>query len=228
MRAGQLATASGANDDSLKFLARAHALAPHERSVALLYGGAKLRHGEPAEAAKLLEPFVAAETDPVFLETYSDALMRSGQLDKSRELLEKLTRDKSAGLGKLLQLVDLYANAGEPKKAVEVLTFVKKKMFADKRHNEFVAQLDDVAGRNLKSSEILEFWAGLYNELNRESKYFEIMIRLFDAYLDRGDVPQGLRVTRSAWWISTRMTIAIRSGSNVCAAKRTRLHPERR
>ena len=188
LRAGQLATASGANDDSLKFLARAHALAPQERSVALLYGGAKLRHGEPAEAAKLLEPFVAAETDPVFLETYSDALMRSGQLDKSRELLEKLTRDKSAGLGKLLQLVDLYANAGEPKKAVEVLTFVKKKMFADKRHNEFVAQLDDVAGRNLKSSEILEFWAGLYNELNRESKYFEIMIRLFDAYLDRGDV----------------------------------------
>ena len=188
LRAGQLATASGANDDSLKFLARAHALAPQERSVALLYGGAKLRHGEPAEAAKLLEPFVATETDPVFLETYSDALMRSGQLDKSRELLEKLTRDKSAGLGKLLQLVDLYANAGEPKKAVEVLTFVKKKMFADKRHNEFVAQLDDVAGRNLKSSEILEFWAGLYNELNRESKYFEIMIRLFDAYLDRGDV----------------------------------------
>ena len=27
----------------------------------------------------------------------------------------------------------------------------------------------------------------LYNELNRESKYFEIMIVL-DAYLDRGDV----------------------------------------
>src|SRR5262249_46321072 len=43
-------------------------------------------------------------------------------------------------------------------------------------------------GRHLQSSEILEFWAALYNELNRESKYFEITIRLFDAYLDRGEV----------------------------------------
>ena len=188
LRAGQLATASGANDESLKYLARAHKLAPQERSVALLYGGAKLRQGDADEAAKLLEPFVATESDPVFLETYSEALMRSGQLDKARELLEKLSRDKNAGLGKLLQLVDLYAAAGTPNKSVEVLTFVKRKMFSDKRQNEFVAQLDDVAGRNLKSSEILEFWAAIYNELNRESKYFEIMIRLFDAYLDRGDV----------------------------------------
>src|SRR4030095_4686787 len=37
-------------------------------------------------------------------------------------------------------------------------------------------------------AELLEFWAALYNELNRESKYFEIMIKLFDAYLERKEV----------------------------------------
>jgi diguanylate cyclase (GGDEF)-like protein len=188
LRAGQLATASGATAESLKFLGHAHALAPQERSVALLYGGARLKNGEAAEAAKLLEPFSATEVDPVFLETYAEALMRSDQLDRARDLLEKLLREKNAGLGRLFQLADGYLTAGAGIKAVEVLTVVKHKMFADKRQNEFVAQLDDLAGRHLKSCEVLEYWAGLYNELNRESKYFEIMIRLFDAYLEKGDV----------------------------------------
>ena len=188
LRAGQLATASGATDESLNYLARAHALAPQERSVALLYGAAKLRKGDAAEAAKLLEPFAAAEADPVFLETFSEALVRSGQLDRAREVLEKLLREKNAGLSRLFLLADQYATTGAGSKAVEVLAVLKRKMFADKRHNEFAAQLDDVAGRHTDSSEILEFWAGLYNELNRESKYFEIMIRLFDAYLAGGNV----------------------------------------
>jgi diguanylate cyclase (GGDEF)-like protein len=188
LRAGQLATASGAADESMTFLARAHALAPHERSVALLYGAARLRKGDAAEAAKLLEPFAATEADPVFLETFSEALTRSGQLDRAREVLEKLLREKNAGIGRLFHLVDQYATAGSSNKAVELLTVLKRKMFSDKRQNEFAAQLDDVAGRHLDSSAIMEFWAALYNELNRESKYFEIMIRLFDAYLANGDI----------------------------------------
>jgi diguanylate cyclase (GGDEF)-like protein len=188
LRAGQLASATGAADEALQFLARAHSLAPQERSVALLYGAAKLRKGDAAEAAQLMEPFAAAESDASFLETFSEALMRSGQLDRAREILEKLLREKNAGLGKLFQLVEEFATAGNGGKAVEVLTVLKRKMFADKRQNEFAAQLDDVAGRHLQSCEILEYWAALYNELNRESKYFEITIRLFDAYLDRGEV----------------------------------------
>jgi diguanylate cyclase (GGDEF)-like protein len=188
LRAGQLATASGATEESLNYLARAHALAPQERSVALLYGAAKLRNGDAAEAARLLEPFAATEADPVFLETFSEALTRSGQLDRARQVLEKLLREKNAGLLRLFQLADQYATAGSGNKAVEVLTVLKRKMFADKKQNEFAAQLDDVAGRHPESSVLVEFWASLYNELNRESKYFEIMIRLFDAYLAGGEV----------------------------------------
>jgi diguanylate cyclase (GGDEF)-like protein len=188
LRAGQLATATGSTEESLKYLAHAHALAPNERSVALLYGAAKLRKGEAADAAKLLAPFAATEGDPVFLETYSEALMRSGQLDRAREVLEKLLRDRNAGLARLFQLAEQYIIAGAGNKAVEVLSLVKRKMFADKRQNEFAAQLDDVAGRHPESSMVLEFWAALYNELNRESKYFEIMIHLFDAYLKDGNI----------------------------------------
>ena len=148
LRAGQLASASGAADDSLGYLARAHRLAPQERSVALLYAGARLRKGEAAAAAKLLEPFSETESDPVFLETFADALMRSGQLDRARGLLERLLHEKNAGLGRLFQLADLYAAAAAGNKAVEILALLKKKMFAQKRQNEFAAQVDDVAGRH--------------------------------------------------------------------------------
>jgi diguanylate cyclase (GGDEF)-like protein len=188
LRAGQLATASGSTDESLKYLAHAHALAPNERSVALLYGAARLRKGDAADAAKLLAPFAATEADPVFLETFSEALMRSGQLDRARTVLEKLLRERNAGLVRLFQLAEQYIIAGAGNKAVEILSVVKRKMFADKRQNEFAAQLDDVAGRHPESSVVLEFWAALYNELNRESKYFEIMIHLFDACLKDGDI----------------------------------------
>jgi diguanylate cyclase (GGDEF)-like protein len=188
LRAGQLASVSGAADDSLKYLERAHRLAPQERSVALLYAAARLRKGDAAAAAKLLEPFSASETDPVFLETFADALMRSGQLDRARGILEKLLQEKNAGLARLFQLADLYAAAGAGPKAVEILAFLKKRMFAEKRQNEFAAQVDDVTGRHTGLAELLEFGAALYNELNRESKYFEIMIRLFDAYLERNEI----------------------------------------
>lgn len=68
LRAGTLAAAAGSPEESMRLLGRAYALAPQERSVALLYAQAKLRNGEAAEAAALMEPFAASESDTPFLE----------------------------------------------------------------------------------------------------------------------------------------------------------------
>jgi tetratricopeptide (TPR) repeat protein len=53
LRAGQLASASGAAADALNVLGRAHRLAPQERSVALLYAQANLQSGNAVRAAAL-------------------------------------------------------------------------------------------------------------------------------------------------------------------------------
>ena len=188
LRAGQLAVAGGKQDEALNLLGRAHALAPSERSVALLYGEAKLRAGAAAEAAQLMAPFAAAETDAAFLETYSDALIRSGQLDQAQEVLERLLREKNAGIPRLFELADAFANAGRDQKAVELFLTLKRRMFADKKQNEFAVQMDGVAAKHPHSQPILEFWAALYNELNRESQYFEILVKLFDVYFSGGNV----------------------------------------
>lgn len=187
MRAGQLATAGGSEADALKLLGRAHKLAPQERSVALLYAQAKLRGNEAADAATLLEPFATTESDASFLETYADALIRGGNLDRAREVLEKLLREKNAGAERLFELADAYASSAQTTKGVDVLQILKRRMFADKRQNDFATQLDAVAAKHPHSQPMLEFWAAVYNELNRETQYFEILVKLFDVYFNAGD-----------------------------------------
>ena len=187
LRAGQLASVSGAGADALKLLGRAHDLAPNERSVSLLYAEAKLRAGQAAEAAKLLEPFASAESDAAFLETYGEALTRSSQLDRARGVLERLLREKNAGASKLFDLAGRYAQAKQDSKAVEIFLILKRRMFADGRENDFAAQLDGVAENHPDSQAILEFWGAIYSELNRESKYFEILMKLFDRYANAGN-----------------------------------------
>jgi diguanylate cyclase (GGDEF)-like protein len=188
LRAGQLATAGGTPEEAMRLFGRAHKLAPQERSVALLYAEATLRAGDAKQAAALLEPFAAADSDATFLETFADALMRSGKLDRAREILERLLKDKNQGLPRLFDLVDVYGKAGQDAKSVELLQILKNRMYADRKQNDFIAQLDTVGAKHPNSLAILEFCGAFYNEANRETQYFETLIRLFDAHLKAGNV----------------------------------------
>src|SRR5260370_336829 len=178
LRAGQLATANGASADALHILGRAYKLAPQERSVSLLYAQANLQAGNAVHAAALLEPFAATEKDPAFLVTFSDALMRSGSLERARELLDRLLREKNEGLTQLFELAYRYVSAGQDQKATEILQALKRRMFTDKRQNDFVTLMDGVGAKYPHSQAILEFWPSIHTELNPESKYFQAFITL--------------------------------------------------
>jgi diguanylate cyclase (GGDEF)-like protein len=194
LRAGTLAAAAGSPKEALKLLGRAYGLAPQERSVALLYAEAKLHNGEAAEAAALLEPFAANESDAAFLETFADALHQAGQLDRARAILEKLMREKNEGATRLFGLADAFADAGQDGKSVEILQTLKRRMFADKKLAEFTTQVEELGAKHPESLPVLEFWAALYNELNRESQYFEVLIRLFDANFNSGNFQKSSEV----------------------------------
>jgi diguanylate cyclase (GGDEF)-like protein len=190
LRAGQLATAHGEHEDALKLLYRAYVLAPQERSVALLYAEAKLRAGMATEAVVILDPFAGKESDAAFVDAFGKALVRAGQLDRAREILECLLREKNVGTMPLFELADAYAAAGQERNAVDLFLVLKRRMFADKKQNEFALQMDLAGEKNPQSQAVLEFWAALYNELNRESKYFEIMTKLFEVYVWAGNIPK--------------------------------------
>ncbi len=188
LRAGQLAQSAGNDHRALELFARAHVLAPADRSVALLYATARLRKGDADAAVELLEPFSSAEDDPGLLETLGKALMQTGKLDRARVILEQLYREKTDSFVQLVELADLFLKAQRDDQAIEVLNHIKQRMFASRREGHFAAQLDRLADANPSSVRLTEYWGALYSELNREAKYFDVLVRLFDLYLESGNL----------------------------------------
>jgi diguanylate cyclase (GGDEF)-like protein len=85
---------------------------------------------------------------------------------------------------KYFGLATEYLRNGQEDKAVDLLAATKKSMLAARRESEFAFALDQLVEAFPKSVKVAQFWAALYSELNRESKYFDALVRLFDLYLD--------------------------------------------
>ncbi|HTV60139.1 MAG TPA: tetratricopeptide repeat protein [Verrucomicrobiae bacterium] len=185
-RAGQLTLASGALDEALEYFARAHGLSPDDRAGSMLYAEAKMRKGDAAAAAALLEPFAGSEKDPAFFSLFGEALLRTGQLDRSLEAYEAFYRIKPEGYGKLFEIAGAYVRAGQDQKATAVLAQLKETMHGLRKDQELSTQMDRLAGTYPHSLAVAEVVSKLYEELNRESKYFEALVRLFDLYLEAG------------------------------------------
>jgi diguanylate cyclase (GGDEF)-like protein len=186
LRAGQLST--DREDEALEFFAKAHELTPNDRSAALHYAQAFLRKGDPAAAAAILAPLSETERDATFLETYADALINSGQLDTARALLESMQSQGVGSAEKFFLLIAEFLKAGQEGKAVELLVSTKKSMLAARHESEFAAAADKLVEAFPKSLRLAEFWSEMYSELNREAKFFEAGVHLFDLYLENNEI----------------------------------------
>jgi diguanylate cyclase (GGDEF)-like protein len=187
LRAGQLTTDNEA--EALSFFERAHKLMPHDRSAALLYAQGLLRNSDPAGASALLSPLAETEKDATFLETYTDALMKSGQLDAARGVLERMTNQGAGSAEKFFLLANEYLSRGQEEKAVDLLGVTKKSMLAARRETEFASAVDKLVEQYPNSILLAEFWGNVYRELNRETKYFDALVHLFDLYMANDRVP---------------------------------------
>ena len=187
LRAGQLSTKN--DDEAVGFFSKAHQLAPNDRSAALLYAQTLLRKGDALSAATLLAPLGEIEKDATFLETYAEALMHSGQLDTARNVLDRMTNQGAGSPEKFFSLAAEYLRAGEEDKAVNLLSTTKKSVLAARRESEFASALDQLVEAFPKSLRLAQFWAAFYGEINRETKYFEALVRLFDLNMAGDHMP---------------------------------------
>jgi diguanylate cyclase (GGDEF)-like protein len=183
LRAGQLTLASGALDEALEHFGRAHGLLPTDRTGSLLFAEAKLRKGDPAGAVALLEPFARNEKDMAFLALFGESLLRAGQLDRSREAFEAYYKQNPDRYEKLFELTGAYVRAGEDSKGAALLAQTKDWMRAGRKDAELSAQMDRLAASHPASLPLAETVAHAYEEMNRETKYFDSLVRLFDLYL---------------------------------------------
>lgn len=194
LRAGQLAQAAGGLDEALQHFGRAHRLLPNDRSGALLFADAKLRKGDAEGAVALLDPLSANEKDATFLGLFGEALLRTNRLDRARDVFEAYYRQKPENFSKLFELASAYLRAGEDPKAASLLAQTKEWMYGARREVDLVAQIERLAAAYPSSLALAETVAHLYEELNRETKYFDALVRLFDLYLGAQRVPDACEI----------------------------------
>lgn len=190
VRAGQLILAGGALDEALEYFGRAHSLSPDDRTCALLYAEAKLRKGDAEAAVQLLEPLPPDGKDTAFLALLGQALLSTKRLDQARGILEAYYKEKPDSFEKLFELAGAYAGAGEDEKAAAILLQTKEWMRGSRKELELASQLDRISSEYPNSLRIAETVAKICEELNREAKYFDALVRLFDLYLGAGRVKE--------------------------------------
>lgn len=190
LRAGQLTLAASALDEALEYFGRAHKLLPADRTGALLFAEAKLRKGDAAGAAAILEPFAPNDKDPAFLGLHGEALLRSGQLDRAREIFEAYLKAKPESFPKLFELISAYLQSGQDAKAAALLRQAKELMRAARKEMELPSFMDKLANSFPASLPLAEAVAKNYEELNRETQYFDALVRLFDLYLVAGKMKE--------------------------------------
>jgi diguanylate cyclase (GGDEF)-like protein len=183
LRAGQLTLAAGALDEALEYFGRANQLSPQDRIGALLYAEAKVRKGDSEGAVALLEPLAGAETSTSYRALYGEALLRTGRLDPAREIFEKYYQQKPEGFTKLFELASAYIGSGREPKAVALLQQTKETMRGLRKEAELTSNFERLAATYPSSLPVAEVVAKLYEELNRETKYFDALVKLFDLYL---------------------------------------------
>ncbi len=186
LRAGQLLRA-GELPRALELLEHAHGLAP-DRTTALALAQARVDNNQASEAAELLLPHYAGDTqDVALLESLGAALLAANRLTEAVEVLDTFYKVKPDTYEKLFELAGRHCQAAQPEKAVEVLTQVKQHLFAAKRQNDFVEHLDQVFKAHPMLAPLAEFAAATYNELNREGRYFNVLTSLFKIYFQSND-----------------------------------------
>jgi diguanylate cyclase (GGDEF)-like protein len=188
LRAGQLTQASGGLDEAIEYFDRAHQLSPDDRTGALLFAEARLRKGDAQGCVELLDPIAANENDTSFLALFGEALLRTQQLDRARDIFEAYYKQRPEGFSKLFELAGAYVLNGDETKAAALLVQTKDLMRSHRRESELVAHMDQMAAMYPTSLPIAEVVARLYEELNRETKYFDALVRLFDLYLEAGQI----------------------------------------
>lgn len=190
VRAGQLILAGGALDEALQYFGRAHELSPEDRSGAFLYAEARLRKGDAEGTVQLLEPFSPDAKDTAVLALFGEALLRTKRFDRAHQVLETYYKEKPEGFEKLFELARAYAAAGQDEKAAAMLLQLKERTIRARKETELVAQLDQISAECPKSLALAEAVAKICEGLNREAKYFDALVRLFDLYLAAGRVKQ--------------------------------------
>ncbi|HMD30910.1 MAG TPA: tetratricopeptide repeat protein, partial [Candidatus Acidoferrales bacterium] len=188
LRAGQLTLGLNDPDQALSILERAHRILPSDRGIALVLADALLRKNQAQRATELLEPFAAGSGDADLQLILGKAQLETGQRERAFATLETLSRQSGQHYEKLFEVALRQIEANEEAQAIKSLEKIRALASATKKDDAFTTAFESLQGSHNSCIPLLEYAAKYYNEVNRETKYFSVLTRLFDLYLEKGNV----------------------------------------
>jgi len=188
LRAGQLTLGLNDVEAALSILERAHRILPNDRGIALVYADGLVRKGQAQRAVELLEPFAYSAGDADLLVLLGRAQLEAGQLDKAFATFEGLARPAGQHYEKLFEIALKQIEKGDEPAAVKSLEKIRSVAAATKKDEAFQGAFESLLQSQAKSIPLYEYAGRYYNEINRETKYFGALVRLFELYLEAGNI----------------------------------------
>ena len=187
LRAGQLTLGLNDVESALSILERAHRILPHDRSIAMVFADGMLRKGQAPRAVEMLEPFASGSADADLQLLIGRAQLEAKQLDKAFATFESLARPAGQHYEKLFEIALKQLELGEEAAAVKSIDRIHAIAKATKKEEAFANAFESLLGSQAKSIALHEYAGRYYNEINRETKYFSVLTKLFDLYLEAGN-----------------------------------------
>ncbi|MGH9514014.1 MAG: diguanylate cyclase domain-containing protein [Terriglobales bacterium] len=182
MKIAGLPENSGPN--AIPWVERAYGEDATDPNIALAYGRNLLLQDQIGAAIFVLAPLATTPSAPAeFREVYAKSLLAANRLPEAAEIIWQLFELDPGTIKNVVNVIGSLIDAEQDTEAVDLARKLgeHKQIKGDRR--SYLAMMQEVASSHRASAEVLEFMSELFNASNRESDYFQTLIRLFDLHI---------------------------------------------
>jgi diguanylate cyclase (GGDEF)-like protein len=182
MKVAGLTENSGPN--ASQWVERAYAEDSTDPQIALAYGKNLLQQDQVGAAIFVLAPIATASSaPPEFCEAYANALRAANRLAEAATIIWQLFELDPSTMKNVVSLIGSLIDAEQDTDAVELARKLGEHQRVKGDRRAYLTMLQEVVASHRPSAAVLEYMSEVFNASNRESDYFQTLIRLFDLHI---------------------------------------------
>jgi diguanylate cyclase (GGDEF)-like protein len=186
LKLAQLTQASGGNP--AQWIERAYSENAGDPEIVLAYAKCLIEQQQVGAAIFVLEQQVhAGPVSDELREVYGRALIAANRLSDAEPIMWSLFEENPARIQEIVKLIGLFIDAKLDDDAVALTRKLEQYQRRKGDRRAFLAMLQQLIGEHRASAEMLEFMSEQFNASNRESDYFQTLIKLFDLHYGLGN-----------------------------------------
>lgn len=173
--------------NATQWIERAYTEDSTDSQIALAYGKSLLQQEQVGAAIFVLAPLANMPAAPAeFSEAYAKALLAANRLAEAAPIIWRLFELDPTNMKGVVHLTGSLIDAEQDAEAVELARKLGEYQQVKGDRRVYLAMMQEVVNSHRPSAEMLEYMSQQFNASNRESDYFQTLIKLFDLYYSLG------------------------------------------